>query len=60
MKHWIELSTEQWTKLEALAAWRTELSKGKEHFTPERCVADLIDVAQTGPSGWKHPAESAK
>lgn len=57
----IDLTVEQWAKLQWLAAERTKDARKsrnpiKRTFTPEDCVRGFIETCQPGGDGWLHPA----
>lgn len=59
MKVTFDLTEAEVAKLDKLAAWRTEQTKGKTQYTPEKCIKGFIESCQTGPSGWMNPSEAA-
>jgi len=57
----IDLTDEEWSKLQWLAGERTKDAKKsrnavKQTFSPEDCVRSFIDTCQPGGTDWVHPA----
>lgn len=55
----INLSDARWEKLQALVQSRTDISKGKIKYTPQKCIEGFIDGCVTDGGGWEPPNVTA-
>jgi hypothetical protein len=55
----LELTPQEWDKLNALADNRTKMSGGKHTYTPEYCIRGFIATAVINGGDWENPSESA-
>lgn len=59
MKLTIELTDEEFAKLNKLADSRTKMSQGKTQYTPETCLRSFIRNCVTDGGGWISPSLAA-